>query len=119
MIWKLITKVSGKQKDTRSHVFSLRKPFYGHFFVLYNQRTIHHTISTVYITFYVLQEVRDSESLIKAYGYSVFSILKTLLERSILGKTRMFGWTVQKCAVFTDQFIPNQKNVGWTKAISN
>ena len=46
-------------------------------------------------------------------------ILKTLLERSILGKTRMFGWTVQKCAVFTDQFIPNQKNVGWTKAISN
>ena len=46
-------------------------------------------------------------------------ILKTLLERSILGKTRMFGWAVQKCAVFTDQFIPNQKNVGWTKAISN
>ena len=46
-------------------------------------------------------------------------ILKTLLERSILGKTQMFGWAVQKCAVFTDQFISNQKNVGWTKAISN
>ena len=31
-------------------------------YYIYNQRTIHHTISTVYITFYVLQEVRDSES---------------------------------------------------------